>query len=55
MKVIVLGGAGDMGSQTVETLARHPEVRRITIADRNVAGAEALARRLAEVGPEIIV
>ncbi|MGB9777564.1 MAG: saccharopine dehydrogenase family protein [Anaerolineae bacterium] len=55
MKVIVLGGAGDMGSQTVETLARHPEVRRITIADRNVAGAEALACRLTGSGPEVLV
>lgn len=55
MKIIVLGGAGDMGSQTVETLAASPDVRRITIADRNVAGAEALARRLAGSGPEVIV
>lgn len=55
MKVIVLGGAGDMGSQAVETLAMLPDVRQITIADRNVEGAEALARRLAGAGPEIIV
>ena len=55
MRVIVLGGAGDMGSQAVEALAVLPDVRRITIADRNAAGAEALARRLAGVGPEIVV
>ncbi len=55
MKIIVLGGAGDMGSQAVETLARHPEVRQITIADKNVAGAEALARGLAGAGPRIVV
>ncbi|MGQ9709592.1 MAG: saccharopine dehydrogenase NADP-binding domain-containing protein, partial [Anaerolineae bacterium] len=55
MNIIVLGGAGDMGSQALETLAHCPDVRRITIADRNVAGAEALARRLAGVGPEIVV
>lgn len=46
MNIIVLGGAGDMGSQAVETLAHCPDVRQITIADKNVAGAEALARRL---------
>lgn len=55
MKVVVLGGAGDMGSQAVETLARCPDVRQITIADKNAAGAEALARRLAGAGPEIVV
>ncbi len=55
MKVVVLGGAGDMGSQAVETLATLPDVRRITIADRNAEGAEALARRLAGAGPEIVV
>jgi len=44
-----------MGSQAVEALAVLPDVRRITIADRNAAGAEALARRLAGVGPEIVV
>ena len=55
MNVIVLGGAGDMGSQAVETLAYCPDVRRITIADKNIPKAEALARRLTGIGPEIIV
>lgn len=46
MKVVVFGGAGDMGSQTVEDLARSEGIERVTIADRNRAAAEALAARL---------
>ncbi len=48
VKVIVLGGAGDMGSRAVRDLAAQPEVRTLTIADLNVAAAEKLAR---EAGP----
>jgi len=55
VNVIVFGGAGDMGSQAVETLAFCPDVQRITIADKNVVKAEALARRLTGIGPELIV
>lgn len=47
MKVIVLGGAGDMGSKAVEDLAIHPDVEAVTIADYNEAAASALAHRLA--------
>jgi saccharopine dehydrogenase-like NADP-dependent oxidoreductase len=46
MKVIVLGGAGDMGSEAVKDLARFPEVERITIADLNTAAGEKLASSL---------
>ena len=46
MKVIVLGGAGDMGSRTVEDLADAEDVSRITVADRNKEAAEALVNRL---------
>ncbi len=45
MKILVLGGAGDMGSQAVEDLAVAPDVERVTIGDRDVAAADRLARR----------
>ncbi len=48
MRVIVLGGAGDMGSKAVEDLAVHPDVETITIADYNEAAAGALAQRLVD-------
>jgi saccharopine dehydrogenase-like NADP-dependent oxidoreductase len=52
-----LGGAGDMGSRTVEGLAMSEGVRRVTIADRDVSAArETVARmagRHAALAPEI--
>ncbi len=53
MKFIVLGGAGDVGSRAVEDLAASENVERVTIADRNVAAAEALAARLAGAGATV--
>jgi saccharopine dehydrogenase-like NADP-dependent oxidoreductase len=47
MRIIVLGGAGDMGSRAVEDLATSEGVRRVTIADRNVTTARKIAARLA--------
>ncbi len=47
MEIMVLGGAGDMGSRAVEDLALSEGVRRVTIADRNVAVARQIAERLA--------
>lgn len=47
MKIIVLGGAGDMASRTVRELVAEPEVTAVTVADCNLAAAERLA---AEVG-----
>ncbi len=44
MKVVVLGGAGDMGSAAVWDLAAQPQVERITIADYNFEGAQRLAQ-----------
>jgi len=55
MKIIVLGGAGDMGSRAVEDLATSQGVRRVTIADRNVSAAREIAARLAGQGAEIDV
>ena len=55
MEVIVLGGAGDMGSRAVEDLATSEGVRRVTIADRNVSTACQIAARMADRGAEIDV
>lgn len=55
MEIIVLGGAGDMGSRAVEDLAATEGVNRVTIADRNVAAARAIAERLTGRGAEVDV
>jgi hypothetical protein len=46
MKIIVLGGAGDMGSRTVEDLAATEDVEQVTIADGDLVQANRLASRL---------
>lgn len=46
MKIVVLGGAGHMGSSAVEDLAATPGVDLVTIADQDVGRARALAERL---------
>ena len=46
MKVIVLGGAGDMGSAAVRDLASDASIERLTIADRDLAAAQRLATAL---------
>jgi saccharopine dehydrogenase-like NADP-dependent oxidoreductase len=43
MKIVVLGGAGMMGSIAVQDLARSEEVSEIVIADRNTEAAEQVA------------
>ncbi len=43
MKVMVLGGAGDMGAAAVRDLVNIPEVKQVTIADINVKVAKNLA------------
>lgn len=55
MEVIVLGGAGDMGSRAVEDLTTAEGVRRVTIADRNVSAARELAARLANTSATVDV
>jgi lysine 6-dehydrogenase len=55
MEVLVLGGAGDMGSRAVEELARSEGVHRVTIADRNVAAAREIAARIGEPGAQVDV
>lgn len=55
MKFIVLGGAGGMGGRTVEDLAFTEGVEKVTVADRNTAGARALAERLRGASAEVDV
>jgi hypothetical protein len=55
MKIVVLGGAGDMGSRAVEDLSTSPGVDEVTIADQNVPRARALADRLADAPARIHV
>jgi saccharopine dehydrogenase-like NADP-dependent oxidoreductase len=47
MKILVLGGAGDMGSRTVEDLAGTEGVERVTIGDRDAPASRTLVDRLA--------
>ena len=53
MKILVMGGAGDMGSMTVEDLAKAAGVERVTIGDRNLSSAQELAARLAGSPAEV--
>ena len=46
MKIIALGGAGDMGRRCVGDLALHPDVEELTIADYNHDAARRLAIEL---------
>lgn len=46
MKILALGGAGDMGRRAVADLALHPEVRELTIADYKHDAARRLAIEL---------
>ena len=48
MRIIVLGGAGDMASRAVRELAAEPEVTALTVADCNVQAAERLASELGD-------
>lgn len=47
MRIVVFGGAGDVGSRAVEDLAQSQGVELVTIADANEAAAKTLAQRLA--------
>ena len=48
MKIVVLGGAGDMGSRAVRDLAKKAEVTELVIADINTTAADKLANELGE-------
>ncbi len=55
MRIIVLGGAGDMGSRAVEDLAASEGVDQVTIADRNVEAAKRISTRLEGKGAKVDV
>ncbi len=46
MRIVVLGGAGDMGAETVRDLVRYSKATDIVIADKNVHAAERLLKSL---------
>jgi len=48
VKIVVLGGAGDMASRTVRELAAEPDVSAVTIADCDLEAAQRLALALGE-------
>lgn len=48
MRVVVFGGAGDVGSRAVEDLAQSNDVELVTIADSNEGAAHALAQRVGD-------
>jgi lysine 6-dehydrogenase len=55
MRIIVFGGAGDVGSRTVEDLVSASGVDHVTIADRSAAAADKLATELRGRGAEVDV
>ena len=48
MKIVVLGGAGDMGSATVQDLLKFTDVRQVTVAARNTSKAEKMVSALGD-------
>ncbi len=50
MRVVLVGGAGAMGSCALRTVAGFPEFTELVIADFNIAAAKSLA---AELGPRV--
>jgi saccharopine dehydrogenase-like NADP-dependent oxidoreductase len=55
MRVIVFGGAGDMGSRAVEDLAGTADVSHVTIADSNTVAAERVKERLGNAAAQVEV
>lgn len=48
MKIIVLGGTGDMGSATVQDLLEFTDVQQVTVAARNITAAKKLVSTLGD-------
>ncbi|MBS4021783.1 MAG: saccharopine dehydrogenase NADP-binding domain-containing protein [Dethiobacter sp.] len=46
MRIVVFGGAGDMGSRAVEDLAAQDDVSLVTIADRDMVRADRIASKI---------
>lgn len=55
MRVIVMGGAGDMGSRAAEDLAHQADISHVTLADRNTAAAHRVAERLKSAAAAVTV
>ncbi len=55
MRVVVFGGAGDVGSRAVEDLTQSDDVELVTIADSNEEAAKALARRVGNARNQVRV
>ncbi|MBC7341170.1 MAG: saccharopine dehydrogenase NADP-binding domain-containing protein [Clostridia bacterium] len=56
MRIVCLGGAGEMGSRAVKDLAAQADVEKLTIADINLFKAKSLAEEInAEVGNKVEV
>lgn len=55
MNIVVLGGAGDMGSHIVRNLIEYSDDVQVTIADYQLSKARALARSLGECARAIFV
>ena len=53
-RIVVFGGAGDVGSRAVERLAESDDVSLITVADRDPVGAERVAAQLRGSGPKVM-
>lgn len=53
MKIIVMGGAGDVGSRAAEDFAIAEDVEEIAIADRNTEAAKKVADKLKDSGKVI--
>lgn len=53
MRIIVFGGAGDMGSRAVEDLVGASGIDQVTIADRNLPAAEKLVAALRGRGAQV--
>ena len=53
--VVVLGGAGSVGAETVRQLSQRDKFAKIIVADRNVEDAQNLAQQLGAEASEIDV
>jgi saccharopine dehydrogenase-like NADP-dependent oxidoreductase len=54
MRIVVLGGAGEVGSALVDDLARCEEVAELVVADRDLASVERLLEPIARPGLEAV-
>lgn len=55
MRIVVLGGAGEMGSRAVEELAASPQVEEVAVADRDERKAERVIAGIADPAARLTV